>query len=162
MATKQRKKYKKRIKRGVPGYSMVVYTGGTFDLPHAGHLELLEYCRMYAGKHGKVVVSLNRDDFVKKFKDKPPTMTYEERKRILSNFKWVDKVIENSGDEDSKIAIEKIKPNAVIIGMDWVERDYCKQMSFNEKWLNQNKISIIYVPRTTGLSTTIIKDRVKK
>lgn len=158
----KRKKYKKRIIKGIPGYSMVVYTGGTFDLPHAGHLELLEYCRLYAGKHGKVIVSLNRDQFVKKFKAKSPTMYYDERKRMLSNFKWVDKVVENSGDEDSRLAIKKVKPNLVVIGMDWVERDYCKQMGFDEDWLNENKIAVVYVPRTTGLSTTLIKKRIKK
>jgi len=160
MAQKRNKKAK-RIKRGIPGYSMVVYTGGTFDLPHAGHLELLEYCRLYAGEYGKVIVSLNRDEFIEKFKGKKPVMSYEERKRILSNFKWVDQVVMNIGDEDSRIAIKKAKPDLVMIGMDWVEKDYCKQMGFDQNWMNENKISLIYVPRTTGLSTTKLKRTIK-
>lgn len=150
----------KSFPKGIPGYSAVVYTGGTFDLPHIGHLELFEYCKSFAGKHGKVVVSLNRDQFVKKFKGRAPVMSYDERKTILSNLKTIDVVVENSGDEDSKIAIKKAKPDIIVIGMDWVERNYCNQMKFDEKWLNQNKISLVYVPRTTGLSTTLLKKRV--
>lgn len=152
----------RRHKRGIPGYSAVVYTGGTFDLPHAGHLELLEYCRAFAGKHGKVIVALNKDEFIKRFKGHAPIMSFDQRKKILSTFKWVDEVVENIGNEDSKITIGKVKPDIVLIGMDWVERDYCKQMQFNTDWLNENKISLIYVPRTTGVSTTLLKDNIRK
>ena len=45
--------------------TIVVYTGGTFDLFHTGHVELLEYCAMLGTD---VVVSLNTDDFIKSYK----------------------------------------------------------------------------------------------
>ncbi len=41
----------------------VIYTGGTFDLFHSGHVNLLKRCREVAG-NGLVVVSLNTDDFI--------------------------------------------------------------------------------------------------
>jgi glycerol-3-phosphate cytidylyltransferase len=150
------------VKGPQPGDSMRVYTGGTFDLLHIGHLELLDFCRFFAGVNGEVIVSLNTDEFVEKFKGKKPIMTYTERKRLLLNIKAVDKVVKNIGGEDSKVAIRKVKPNVIVIGMDWIEKDYCKQMGFNAKWLNKNKISVVYVPRTTGLSTTVLKERVQK
>ena len=150
-----------RIKKGIPGFSMIVYTGGTFDIPHTGHMELFDYCRRYAGKHGKVVVALNTDEFVFRFKKVYPIMTYEERKKIISNIKSIDKVIVNIGNEDSKKTILKVKPDVVIIGMDWIKRDYCKQMNVNANWLNKHKIAVIYVPRTTNNSTTKIKEKIR-
>ena len=34
----------------------IVYTGGTFDLIHSGHVRFLQACRKIAGEQGKVVV----------------------------------------------------------------------------------------------------------
>jgi cytidyltransferase-like protein len=41
-----------------------VYTGGTFDLPHPGHYRLLQR----AAQFGNVVVALNTDEFIYKYK----------------------------------------------------------------------------------------------
>lgn len=139
---------------------MTIYTGGTFNLFHEGHVELLEYCKLLAGE-GKVVVALNTDEFVSRFKGKAPTMTYSQRRTVLLATKYVDEVIPNYDGEDSKPAILDIKPDMVVVGMDWLEKDYCKQMSFTPKWLNDHNIALCYVPRTRGVSTTDIKERVK-
>lgn len=135
----------------------IVYTGGTFDLFHIGHIEQLEYC---ASLGDEVVVGLNTDEFVEKYKGKPPIMCYEERKEILLATRFVDEVIENFGGEDSKPAILSVGANIVAIGMDWLERDYCKQMGFTPAWLSDNKIILCYIPRTKGVSTTQLKERV--
>ena len=36
---------------------MIVYTGGTFDLFHMGHVRLLAFCAEFAGPSGQVIVS---------------------------------------------------------------------------------------------------------
>lgn len=141
---------------------MTVYTGGTFDLFHLGHIELLEYCRIFAGQNGKVIVSLNTDEFITEFKGKPPILPYKERERSLLSCKYVDQIIPNIGGKDSKIAISMVKPDIVLIGSDWLHKDYPSQMNFDSDWLNKNKISLIFVPRTTGLSTSLIKSGVEK
>jgi glycerol-3-phosphate cytidylyltransferase len=139
---------------------MKIYTGGSFNLFHEGHVELLEYCRTLAGD-GTVTVALNTDDFIARFKGKAPTMTYSQRRAVLLACKYVDQVIPNYDGEDSKPSILDVKPDMIVIGMDWLDKDYCKQMSFDSKWLNDNKIALCYVPRTTGTSTTKIKEIVK-
>lgn len=138
-----------------------VYTGGTFDLPHLGHIRLLQNCRKIAGPDGKVVVSLNTDEFVKKFKGKAPIMTYNERKVVLENIRYVDSVIPNEGGMDSKPAILKVKPDFVVIGSDWAKKDYYAQMNFTQQWLDKHNITLCYVPYTDGISTTNLKQRVK-
>jgi glycerol-3-phosphate cytidylyltransferase len=135
----------------------VVYTGGTFDLPHPGHYRLLER----AADFGKVVVALNTDEFIYNYKGKYPVLTYNEREEILMACKWVDRVIPNFGGEDSTISIEMVKPDYIIIGSDWARRDYYKQMGFTQDWLDERGIGLIYVPYTKGISSTDIKKRMK-
>ena len=138
---------------------MIVYTGGTFDLFHTGHVELLEYCKKLAGVD-RVVVGLNTDDFINEYKGKPPVMSYKERRDVLLATRYVDEVIPNRGGPDSKPAITESLAKTVVIGMDWLEKDYCKQMMFDTDWLNANNIALFYAPRTRGVSTSHIKERI--
>jgi cytidyltransferase-like protein len=62
---------------------MIVYTGGTFDLFHAGHAFLLSQCRKLAGPDGKVVIALNTDQFTASYKGRPPIGCYSEREAVL-------------------------------------------------------------------------------
>ena len=135
-----------------------VYTGGTFDMIHRGHLDLLEWCRRLAGDDGVVYVALNSDDFVERFKGKTPITSFDDRKAILEALEGlVDTVIENIGGEDSKITIMQVKPDIIVVGSDWLKKDYCKQMSFTPDWLEENRIALAYIPRHLDISSTKIK-----
>ena len=78
-----------------------IYTGGTFDLFHEGHVELLRSCKRLAGD-GLVIVALNTDEFIERFKASGPVQTYRERKTVLESCKYVDLVVPNIGEEDSR------------------------------------------------------------
>jgi len=138
----------------------VVYTGGTFDLFHAGHVKFLRQCKRIAGEGGKVVVSLNTDQFIKDYKGKAPVMPFHERAEVLRACRYVDEVIQNYGNADSKIAIQKVNPDFVVIGDDWAKKDYYAQMQFTQAWLDKQNIGLIYVPYAEGVSTTAIKARI--
>jgi len=138
----------------------IVYTGGTFDLPHAGHVNFLRQCRKIAGIDGVVFVSLNTDEFIREYKGKAPIMSYEERKTVLMAYKFVDVIIPNRGGADSKPAISDAMPNIIAIGTDWAKKDYYKQMGFTQEWLNKHRINLIYLPYTKGISTTELKKRI--
>jgi len=133
-----------------------VYTGGTFDLFHSGHVAFLMRC----AEIGSVTVSLNTDEFIETYKGKPPVMSYNEREAVLLGCRYVDAVIPNAGGQDSKIAIQQVKPDLVIIGSDWARRDYYKQMQFDQDWLDERGISLCYIPYTAGISTTDLKKRI--
>lgn len=137
-----------------------VYTGGTFDLFHAGHVKFLRRCKEIAGSTGQVIVSLNTDEFIKEYKGKPPIISYEDRKLILESCKYVDSVMQNYGGADSKESIILAQLIDVIaIGSDWTRKDYYKQMNFTQDWLDEENISLIYIPYTKGISSTSIKQK---
>lgn len=133
-----------------------IYTGGTFDLFHAGHALFLKKCSQL----GKVTVSLNTDDFIKQYKGKASVCNDQERFLVMKSCKYVDEVIWNSGGVDSKPAILRTKPDIIAIGSDWARKDYYKQMMFDQDWLDINGISLIYIPYTRGISSTEIKTRI--
>lgn len=132
-----------------------IYTGGTFDLFHAGHVEFLKKCAQF----GSVTVSLNTDEFIQAYKGKPPVMSYNERKTVVEACRYVDKVIPNRGGANSKPAIMNVMPDMVIIGSDWAVRDYHKQMDFTQEWLDDRNIMLCYIPYTKGISSTEVKKR---
>ena len=136
---------------------MKVYTGGTFDLFHYGHVEFLKNCATL----GDVVVSLNTDEFVTQYKSSPTVMSLPERMRVVESCRYVSSVVVNSGGKDSKPAIESINPDIIAVGDDWKEKDYYSQMGFNQDWLDQRGISIHYIPYTKTISTTQIRERLK-
>jgi glycerol-3-phosphate cytidylyltransferase len=136
---------------------LVVYTGGTFDLPHSGHVNFLRKCAQL----GKVYVSLNTDEFIEQYKGKPPVMTFNERYEVLTEYHSVHVVMSNDGGADSKDAILQVRPDIIAIGSDWARKDYYKQMGFTQDWLDEQGISLIYIPYTEGISSTEIKRRLK-
>lgn len=136
---------------------LIVYTGGTFDLLHAGHANFLRRC----SELGSVTVSLNTDEFIEAYKGKRPVMSYAEREAVLLSMRFVDRVIPNFAGADSKPAIELVKPDFIVIGSDWARRNYYAQMQFTQDWLDERGIGLVYIPYTQGISSTEVKKRLR-
>lgn len=134
-----------------------VYTGGTFDLFHANHVKFLKRC----ADLGSVTVSLNTDEFIEAYKGKRPVMSYQEREDVLLGCRWVDRVVPNVGGSDSRVAIDLVDPDLIVIGSDWARRDYYAQMGFNQDWLDERGIGLCYFPYGVGVSSTAIKERLR-
>lgn len=140
---------------------MIVYTGGTFDLLHSGHVALLAACRQLAGPGGRVVVALNRDAFVASYKDRMPVMAYDERATVLAAMRHVDEVVPNAGGTDSRPTIEAVRPDVIAIGADWAERDYHGQLGLTPAWLAERGITLVYVHHQhLDLHSADIRERV--
>lgn len=138
-----------------------VYTGGSFDLYHWAHGAFLERCKTLAGPDGEVIVSLNTDEFIKDYKKKGLVMSYEERRLALLSCRWVDDVVPNLGGADSRISIDLVNPDLIVIGSDWARKDYYAQMGFDQDWLDERGIGLCYIPYTQGISSTEIKSRLR-
>ncbi len=105
------------------------------------------------------MVSLNTDEFIEEYKGKPPVISYADREAVLLACRFVDRVVPNTGGTNSKPSIEEVWPDIIAIGTDWARRDYYKQMSFDQDWLDERGIALIYIPYTQGISSTAIKER---
>jgi glycerol-3-phosphate cytidylyltransferase len=132
-----------------------VYVGATFDLFHKGHVELLRR----AAQYGDVYVALNRDEFVERYKGKRPVMNIEERMAVVEACRYVKGVLINTGDEDSKPSIEVVRPDFIVVGSDWLEKDIMKQLGVSESYLKERGQHILFFPYTSGVSSTEIKKR---
>lgn len=139
-----------------------VMTLGTFDLPHPGHIALFRECRKLAGEGGKVIVAVNRDQFVEQFKGRTPVMSFEERFEVISAIKYVDDVVDNNGTDQSGL-IELMGPDWLAIGVDWAARDYYGQLGISAEWLATRRISLAYLAHemSATVSTTKLRDRME-
>lgn len=137
---------------------MRVCTIGTFDLFHRGHVNLLARCRTLAGD-GEVVVGLNLDEFVEEYKGRAPVIDYSDRAAVLRACRYVDVVVPNVGKADSKPILMSIRPDLLVVGSDWQDRDYHAQIDASPAWLEQRGIRLVYLSYTAGISSTAIKER---
>jgi glycerol-3-phosphate cytidylyltransferase len=128
----------------------IAYIGGTFDILHPGHLELLK--RAYHD-FDYVMVALNTDEFCTEYKRKP-IMTYDERKTCLLACRYVTGVVKNTGGYDSKPSILRVGPTHIIHGDDWTGPEYMKQLGIDKEFLKKHNIKLKYYSYTKGISTT--------
>ena len=131
-----------------------VLTLGTFDLVHHGHGALFSMCRSLAGPNGRVIVAVNTDEFVERFKHRTPVMTVSERMKVVARDRDVDEVIVNDGEDQPRL-IESVGPDVIAIGMDWAGKDYLGQLGITGPWLNERRISLIYTATSITSSTTL-------
>ena len=89
----------------------------------------------------------------------PPLEMLLEREAVLLSCRYVDEVVMNVGGKDSRISIDLVQPDYILIGSDWAKKDYYAQMGFDQDWLDERGIGLIYVPYTKEISSTNIKGR---
>lgn len=135
------------------------YIGATFDLPHYGHMRLIQAARKMADR---VVVVLNRDEFVQRFKNKTPILSLEERMETLRGILGVDVVDINIGDEDSKPTLLKHNPDFIVFGDDYDLERYKKQIGVDDDFLEEHGMQLVQLPYTKSISTSQIIQRCRK
>ena len=144
-----------------------IYTGGTFEVPHAGHANFFKQISSLFPEY-VVLVSLNTDDFIEEYKGKKPLYTLSEREKLVSYLfpSNMFEVMVNEYGADSASTIDQVRNagyydiDLIAIGNDWLQKDYCKQMNFTAQWLTDRNIALMYFPHSDGISTTDIKKRI--
>lgn len=125
----------------------IVITYGTFDLLHIGHIKLLKRAK----KLGQfLAVGLSTDEF-NEIKGKKSIFNYEERKEILESISYVDHVFPEKNWSQKKQDIKNLRADIFVMGSDW-------EGKFDEL---KNYCKVIYLPRTEGISSTQIKEKLK-
>ena len=135
----------------------IVYTQGSYDIVHSGHINILKKCRKLAGPDGRVIVALVTDKAYRKYRGFKPAKPYSERKAVLESFTYVDEVIPIDNTKTYR-QLRKIKPDWAVLGSDWVSKNIYRQWHVPQKYVDE---FLIFVPYTTKISSTIIKERIK-
>ncbi len=128
------------------------YTAGVFDMFHIGHLNLIKQAK---ARCDILVVGVNSDELVKSYKDKLPVINQEERLEIISALRYVDKAVLVSTLDKTEICKE-YNVDAVFIGDDWKGSERWNE---TERELKQYNTDVVYLSRTEGISSTMLRDR---
>jgi len=131
----------------------VIYTTGAFDIYHPGHIRLLKRAKKFGDY---LVVGLSTDKFIESYKGKKPFNCYNYRKEVLESNRSVDKVIKQE-TRDKLGNMIKVNADTIVMGDDWKKKG---GIMGKENILKMGK-AIVYIPYTKGISSTIIKERIK-
>ena len=132
---------------------MVVYTVGTFDLLHVGHLALLEYCKTLGDK---VAVGVASDEVVMLYKPNIPVIPLDQRIEMLKALRCVDIVIPYH-ELDYLTVCKEVKADIFVIGEDWGRKPHNKGVEDYMKEQGRKVVQVQYNPRT---SSTEIRETV--
>ena len=129
-----------------------VFTSGSFDLFHIGHLNILERS---AALGDELIVGVSTDELIQHYKGMPPIIPFEQRFRIISSLKCVTKAVKQVKlTEVAQLQREDI--DIVTIGDDWINK-YLEGL----EWMKQQPgKEVVYFPYTPDVSTTGIKKKI--
>lgn len=132
----------------------VVFTNGCFDILHLGHVDYLEKA---AGLGNRLVIGLNTDDSVSRFKGpERPIQDQNSRARILSSLQFVDMVV--LFDEDTPLElISSLIPDVLVKGS-----DYLAENIVGAEVVKKNGGEVKTIDFVSGYSTSRIIEKIKK
>ena len=132
---------------------MVVYTVGTFDLLHVGHLALLEHCKTLGDI---VAVGVASDDVVNLYKPNVPVIPLNQRLAMLAALRCVD-IVRPYHELEYVSACKELNADIFVIGEDWGRKTHNLEVESYLKATGKQIVQVRYSPKT---SSTKIKQRV--
>ena len=94
---------------------MLVYTVGTWDLLHVGHLALLQHCKTLGDT---VAVGVAADDVVASYKRNVPVVPLVQRMEMLKALRCVD-IVRPYYELEYTAACKELDVDIFVIGEDW-------------------------------------------
>jgi glycerol-3-phosphate cytidylyltransferase len=132
---------------------MIVYTVGTFDLLHVGHLALLQYCRTLGDV---VAVGVASDRVVNSYKPNVPVIPLDQREEMLKALHCVD-IVRPYHELEYVSACKELNVDIFVIGEDWGNKPHNIAVESYLEAAGKQVIQVLYNPRT---SSTQIKQNV--
>ena len=130
------------------------YTTGVFDLFHIGHLNILKNAKKMCDF---LIVGVTTDELCYLRKKNYPIICEKDRVNILKSIKYVDKVVLQK-DMNKFLAAKKYNAEAIFVGSDWKNTPSWIQY---EKELKKINCKVVYLKHTDGISSTIIRKKLK-
>lgn len=132
---------------------MIVYTVGTWDLLHVGHLALLNHCK----KLGDVfAVGVASDEVVNLYKPNVPVIPLNQRVEMLEALRCVD-IVRPYHELEYVSACRELNVDIFVIGEDWGTQSHNLDVESYLKSAGKQIVQVRYSPRT---SSTKIKQEV--
>jgi glycerol-3-phosphate cytidylyltransferase len=132
---------------------MIVYTVGTFDLLHVGHLALLNHCRTLGDF---VAVGVASDEVVNLYKPNVPVIPLEQRLEMLDALSCVD-FVRPYYELEYVSGCRALDVDIFVVGEDWGRKPHNLDVEVYLRETGKEIAQVRYNPRT---SSTKIKQMV--
>lgn len=126
-----------------------ILTVGVYDMLHIGHILLFKHAK----EHGDyLIVAVQEDECILKYKPGTKMVyTTDERVYMVSTIKYVDEVVTYT---DVDIDIQKIDFDVFARGEDQNHAGFQRAV----KWCEENGKEVVTIPRTEGISSTMLRE----
>lgn len=128
------------------------YTTGVYDMFHIGHLNILKNAKEQCEC---LIVGVSTDELVADYKKKRPIIPYAQRVAIVEAIRYVDQVVPQR-NMDKLQAVLEVGADAVFVGDDWKGTEKWNAI---EKQLAEHGVTVVYLPHTKGISSTILTEK---
>ncbi len=132
---------------------MIVYTVGTFDLLHVGHLALLNKCKTMGDV---VAVGVASDDVVNQYKPNIPIIPLAQRVEMLEALGCVN-IVRPYYELEYVSACKELNVDIFVIGEDWGRKPHNLEVESYLKDAGKQIVQVRYDPKT---SSTKIKQTI--
>ena len=125
---------------------MIVYTVGTFDLLHVGHLALLNHCKSLGDI---LVVGVASDAVVNMYKPNVPVVPLEQRVEMLEALSCVDNVRPYHQLEYVS-GCKAVGVDIFVVGEDWGKKPHNLDVNNYLRKMGKEIVQFTYNPRTSS------------
>ncbi|MBL4767349.1 MAG: adenylyltransferase/cytidyltransferase family protein [Rhodobacteraceae bacterium] len=132
---------------------MIVYTVGTFDLLHVGHLALLNHCETLGDV---VAVGVASDEVVNRYKPNVPVVPLAQRMEMLKALSCVD-IVQPYHELEYVSGCRDLDVDIFVIGEDWGRKPHNLDVEAYLRDAGKKIVQVSYNPLT---SSTKIKQMV--
>lgn len=125
---------------------MIVYTVGTFDLLHVGHLALLNHCKTLGDV---LAVGVASDEVVNLYKPNVPVVPLEQRVEMLQALSCVD-IVRPYHELEYVSGCKAMNVDIFVIGEDWGSNTHNLDVGTYLKKMGKEIVQVRYNPRTSS------------
>lgn len=129
----------------------VAYTTGVFDMFHIGHLNILKNAKAQCEE---LIVGVSTDELVREYKNKTPIIPFEERMKIVSAIKYVDRVVPQTSMNKME-AWNQLRFDVLFHGTDWKGSKMYDEII---EQFNAVNVDVVFLPHTDGTSSTLLSN----
>jgi cytidyltransferase-like protein len=132
---------------------ITILTFGVYDMLHIGHVLLFKHAKeLFPNEECRLVVAVQNEGNVLKYKPEAK-MVYstEERIFMVSALRYVDQVITY---DDVDVDIKNVAFDVFAKGPDQIHAGFQRAV----EWCRQNGKQVVVIPRTEGISSTLLRE----